>query len=82
LGDLWIQAPNTEPAGSPNASGARHHGDFDSDAATLRATLARILAGDAAGTARASATTFHRNASASALRSRRQAVDTASRTAP
>ena len=36
LGDRWIQAPNTEPVGSPNASGARHHGDFDNDAATLR----------------------------------------------
>ena len=82
LGDRWIQAPNTEPVGSPNASGARHHGDFDNDAATLRATLARILAGDAAGAARASTATFRRNASASALRSRRQAVDTASRTAP
>jgi len=82
LGDRWIQAPNTEPVGSPSASGARHHGDFDSDAATLRATLSRILAGDAAGAARASAATFRRNAPASALRSRRQAVDTASRMAP
>ncbi|HET6196099.1 MAG TPA: hypothetical protein VFE12_10105, partial [Acetobacteraceae bacterium] len=79
LGDHWVQAPNTEPQGSPSASGARHHGDFHADPATLRATLARILAGDAAGVARADTATFHRMASASAARSRRQAVDTASR---
>ena len=39
----WIRSPNTEPDGSPNHSTARHHGDFDDDPATLRATLSRIL---------------------------------------
>jgi hypothetical protein len=79
LGDRWVQAPNTEPMGSPRSSGARHHGDFHNDPATLKATLARILAGDAAGTARMGATVVRRNASATVLRSRRQEVDTASR---
>ncbi len=79
LGDRWVQAPNTEPMGSPGSSGARHHGDFHNDPATLRATLTRILAGDAAGTARMGKTIVRRNASATVLRSRRQAVDTASR---
>ena len=79
LGDGWVTAPNTAAPGSPDASGARHHVDFHDDPATLKATLARVLAGDAAGAARAGAATFHRNASASTLRSRRQAVDTASR---
>lgn len=45
----WITAPNAEPAGSPSASRARSHGDFDDDEATVRATLARILAGAPAG---------------------------------
>lgn len=38
----WILAPNTAPA-VKNRSAARHHGDFDNDAATLQATLARVL---------------------------------------
>lgn len=45
----WVSAPNNEPIGSAVASAARHHGDFDNDEATVRATLARITgkAGDA-----------------------------------
>lgn len=39
----WIPSPNDEPLGSRRASTARHHGDFDDDRATLRATLARIV---------------------------------------
>jgi hypothetical protein len=39
----WVRAPNDLPMGSQNASGARHHGDFDNDETTVRATLARIL---------------------------------------
>lgn len=38
----WILAPNNEPPGSPRASNARHHGDFDNDPATLSGVLARI----------------------------------------
>jgi hypothetical protein len=37
-----IAAPNGGEPGSPDASGAVHHGDFDDDRATLAATLARI----------------------------------------
>jgi|KBSMisStaDraftv2_1062788.scaffolds.fasta_scaffold17731_4 hypothetical protein len=79
VGGSWVHAPNTAAMGSPDASGARHHGDFHTDPATLRATLARILAGDPSGAARARSTTIRRHASASAVQSRRQAVDTASR---
>lgn len=39
----WILTPNNEPRGSRRESNARHHGDFDNDDATLRATLTRIL---------------------------------------
>jgi Papain family cysteine protease len=38
----WIPSPNDEPLGSRSASTARHHGGFDDDTATLRATFARI----------------------------------------
>ncbi len=40
---VWIVAPNTFAEGSRNASTAQHHGDFDDDVATVKATLARIL---------------------------------------
>lgn len=39
----WIRSPNALPEGSPDASHAIHHGDFDDDTATVKATLARIL---------------------------------------
>ncbi|MCB2251587.1 C1 family peptidase [Pseudomonas chlororaphis] len=38
----WVRAPNDLPMGHRNASAARHHGDFDNDEATIRATLERI----------------------------------------
>ncbi len=51
IGDLrangkadWVVGPNGETSGEPDASGSRTHGGFDDDDATLRATLARILA--------------------------------------
>lgn len=39
----WVLAPNTEPPGSPKESRAMHHGDFDDNEETRRATLSRIL---------------------------------------
>lgn len=39
----WLRSPNALPEGGVNAAHARHHGDFDDDKATVRATLARIL---------------------------------------
>jgi Papain family cysteine protease len=67
----WVQAPNQAPEGSPNASTARHHGDFDDDRATILATLARIL-----GRATVAAP-LRFEASASARRNRRQALNAA-----
>ncbi|RYY90269.1 MAG: peptidase C1, partial [Comamonadaceae bacterium] len=55
LGVDRVMAPNTEPAGSLDASNARHHGDFDDDERTVLATFGRIAAAGAAGAARASA---------------------------
>jgi len=43
--------------GAPGASRAIHHGDFDDDEATVRATLARILN---ARTTKAAALEFHK----------------------
>lgn len=39
----WVLSPNTDDIGSATASRSAHHGDFDDDEATVKATLARIL---------------------------------------
>jgi hypothetical protein len=39
----WVLSPNATPSGERSASRATSHGAFDDDAATLKATLARIL---------------------------------------
>jgi Papain family cysteine protease len=39
----WVLSPNDKPEDSPDASGSLHHGAFDDDARTLKATLARIV---------------------------------------
>jgi hypothetical protein len=65
----WVRSPNTVPDGKEGASRSAHHGDFDDDAPTLRATLARILD---AKTDRSSFS-FHRSASAASTIRRRLA---------
>jgi hypothetical protein len=64
----WVLSPNAMPTGEQGASRATAHGAFDDDAATLKATLARILdqAGVAAG--------FERHRSESANRDVRRAL--------
>jgi hypothetical protein len=39
----WVRSPNQQKVGTIGAARAAHHGDFDDDEATVRATLARIL---------------------------------------
>lgn len=71
-----VFSPNDVPTGAINASRSTDHGGFDDDDATVRATLARILAATPAATAQAAPSMefdFHR--SSSSLRSRRQAID-------
>jgi len=63
----WVAAPNAQPVGSEAASRAQHHGDFDDDQATVRATLARILGRPSTADA---GLRFHR--SVSSLRDRRR----------
>lgn len=64
----YVTAPNDAEEGSASASRARHHGDFDDDAATLRATLARVLGRGA------TRTEFSFERSAASTRDRRQAL--------
>jgi len=59
----WVQAPNANPNSSLEASGAKSHGAFDDDAATLASTLGRI-----AGVARVSRAAFAHHPSAAANR--------------
>ena len=88
-----VFAPNGQPMGSPYASEATHHGDFDDDQRTVAATFGRILAagaqavdGRVAATGprkarrsgeAAEAPRFHR--SGSSLREQRQAIDAKTR---
>lgn len=65
-----VVSPNNKPVNSVDASTALHHGDFDDDSATVRATLRRIV-GDALP--HSGAINFQR--SASALRERREQTD-------
>ncbi|HEY4101816.1 MAG TPA: C1 family peptidase [Gemmatimonadales bacterium] len=39
----WVVAPNDAAIGTVGASRAEHHGDFDDDEATVKATLRRII---------------------------------------
>ena len=81
VADLVV-APNSASQGSPDASGARHHGDFDDDLCTVAATLARIA--PAAPTAKAKGRQATEEAAAAplrfmpsktSLRARRVAID-------
>lgn len=67
-----VISPNNKPLNSTEASTSLHHGDFDDDSATVRATLRRIL-GDGVG--KTEAINFQR--SASSLRERRVRADKA-----
>lgn len=58
---VWVLSPNALPEGARNGSAAKHHGDFDDDSATVKATLARIL-GRASLAAGAVSLSFERTA--------------------
>lgn len=73
----WVQAPTPGLAmGSPDRSDSTSHGGFDDDAATLQATIARIL-GKRGGT-----TQFAFRRSQAGLRDRRQQLQRALRSRP
>jgi hypothetical protein len=61
----WVLAPNNDAEHPAKYSTARHHGDFDDDEATLKATLARILG------AKKIEASFRFNRSASSMRNLR-----------
>jgi hypothetical protein len=69
----WIVAPNTEALGHRFASRSTAHGDFDDDAHTVQATLARIL--DTPSAPAKAEFAFQR--SASSVRGQRERADSA-----
>lgn len=75
-----VFSPNSEPEGSIVASRSTQHGAFDDDAATLKATLARVLATGTPAPAGAVATAaFQFHHSSSSLRGKRETIDRNSR---
>ncbi|MGC4081538.1 MAG: hypothetical protein QM736_05330 [Vicinamibacterales bacterium] len=64
----WVLSPNAVAEGQPGASRSTTHGGFDDDAATLKATLARILGTRVAGI------TFSHHRSEAAQRDQRAAI--------
>lgn len=77
-----VFSPNSNPEGSVAASRSAHHNDFDDDAATLKATLARALASSGAlpdASVGAAEPQFDFHHSSSSLRSKRDLIDRNSR---
>jgi hypothetical protein len=70
----WVLSPNLMPTGDQRAAHATAHGGFDDDAATLKATLARILNQREETTA-----SFAHHRSESANRARRQGLTSEAR---
>jgi hypothetical protein len=64
----WVLSPNAAAEGERDAARSTTHGDFDDDAATLKATLARIL------NRRGSTVLFAHHRSESANRTQRTAL--------
>jgi len=71
----WVRSPNNLLPGEPFASGARHHGDFDDDKATIRSTLAQILGKTKVTTPSGHGLTFE--STPAGLKSRRRALEKA-----
>ncbi len=69
---VWVRSPNAWPEGARNASTSKHHGAFDDDTATVKATLARILGLDRLDAAAPAFTFAHTEAS---RRDRREAIN-------
>ncbi|HVE54918.1 MAG TPA: hypothetical protein VNB23_16160, partial [Ramlibacter sp.] len=71
-----VFSPNDVPTGAVNASRSVEHGAFDDDAATVQATLARMLAATPAEKAPPAADlTFDFHRSSASLRGRREALE-------
>ena len=70
-----VFAPNSNPEGSMIASRCTEHGAFDDDAATVKATIARMLAGGAAQPVGLKAPDLHFHHGSGSLRSRREQID-------
>ena len=70
-----VFSPNSHPEGSITASRSTEHGAFDDDGATVKATIARMLASGAAQPVGAAAPDLRFHHGSGALRSRREQID-------
>ncbi|NPC55487.1 C1 family peptidase [Caenimonas soli] len=70
-----VFSPNSNPEGSITASRSTEHGAFDDDGATVKATMARMLASGAAQPVAAPAPDLHFHHGSGSLRSRREQID-------
>ncbi len=78
LADL-VFSPNSHPEGAMTASRSTEHGAFDDDGATVKATIARMLASGAAQPVGAVAPDLRFHSGSGSLRSRREQIDRQSR---
>ncbi len=70
-----VFSPNSDLEGSITASRSTEHGAFDDDGATVKATIARMLASGAARPVEMSAPDLHFHHGSGSLRSRREQID-------
>jgi hypothetical protein len=70
-----VFSPNSNPEGSITASRSTEHGAFDDDGATVKATIARMLASGAAQPVGATVPELSFHHGSGALRSRREQID-------
>ena len=70
-----VFSPNNHPEGSIVASRSTEHGAFDDDGATVKATIARMLASGAVSPAGAIAPEIQFHHGSSSLRNRREQID-------
>jgi hypothetical protein len=70
-----VFSPNSQPEGAITASRSTEHGAFDDDGATVKATIARMLASGAAQPVGAVAPQLHFHHGSGSLRSRREQID-------
>lgn len=70
-----VFSPNSYPEGSVTASRSTEHGAFDDDGATVKATIARMLASSAPQPVAAGAPALEFHQGSGALRSRREQID-------
>jgi len=70
-----VFSPNSHPEGSITAARSTEHGAFDDDSATVKATIARMLASGATQPVGTAVPELHFHRGSGSLRSRREQID-------